>query len=180
MVGEGPCYGIIWAPWRMKYIEEDAGKKDEASCVFCEAPRKDDREALILYRGRYSYIILNRYPYNTAHTMVVPYRHVPSLEDLTREELSEMIIAVKAVLEATRREYKPHGFNVGVNIGEAAGAGIAGHVHIHVVPRWCGDANFTFTVGGVKVLPETLDRTYERLKPVVEEACKNKCRPGQE
>ena len=169
---EGPCYAIMWTPWRMKYIE---GHTQRRGCVFCMVQDEDDREALILYRGKYNYIILNKYPYNTAHTMVVPYKHTSTIEDLSAEELSEAILMIKAVIRAIREEYKPHGFNIGMNMGEAAGAGIAGHVHFHIVPRWCGDTNYTYIIGGMKLVPEALERTYERLKPRIEEACREIC-----
>ena len=164
-----PWHNILWAPWRMLYIEKAAGGSG-GGCVFCVAPGLDDEEALIIYRGRKSYVILNKFPYNTGHVMVVPYRHVPSLVDLDSEELAEIGMLVKASLIALQDVYKPHGFNVGVNIGEAAGAGIAGHVHVHVVPRWRGDANFMMTVGGTKVLPESLEDTYKKLKPALARA----------
>jgi ATP adenylyltransferase len=149
----------------MKYIKEAAGGK-APGCIFCEAPRMRDEDSLIVYRGERVYVILNKYPYNTGHVMVVPYRHVPSLEDLSEEELRELGLVVAKTLRVLREAYKPHGFNVGVNIGEAAGAGVAGHVHVHVVPRWKGDANFMIVTGGVKVLPESLDETFRKLKPL--------------
>ena len=159
-----PWFRILWAPWRMEYIR--GASSGEPGCVFCEAPRMDDEKALIVYRGRTSYVILNKYPYNSGHLMVVTYRHVPSIEDLSDEELIEVSRLVRLSVKALRDEYKPHGFNIGVNIGEAAGAGIAGHFHIHIVPRWRGDANFMLTVGSTKVMPESLENTYRRLKPV--------------
>ncbi len=162
-----PWYKILYAPWRMKYI---AGSERTSGCVFCEAPKHNDREALIVYRGELSYVILNKYPYNSGHVMVVPYRHVPTLEDLRLPELAEMGLLVKASMKALRKAYNPHGFNIGVNVGEAAGAGIAGHVHIHILPRWRGDTNFTVIFSATKVLPEALEDTYEKLKKLVPEA----------
>ena len=163
-----PWYRILWAPWRMKYIQSASEALE--GCIFCIAPSMSDEEALIVYRGRRAYVILNKYPYNTGHLMVVPYRHAPSLEDLDSEELLEISEIIKASLKALRKVYNPHGFNVGVNIGEAAGAGVAGHVHVHIVPRWKGDSNFMLTVGGVKVLPESLDATFKKVKPAIEKA----------
>ncbi len=164
-----PWFEILWAPWRMKYIASTV-KSRSVECIFCEAPKLgSDEEALILYRSSKNYVILNKYPYNTGHTMVTTFRHIASIEDLGDDELLEASKLVKAVVRALRRLYNPHGFNVGINIGSAAGAGIAGHFHIHIVPRWSGDANFMLTTGGTKVLPETLDITYRRLKPVLEE-----------
>ena len=145
----------------MKYI---VGPERFEGCVFCKAPEMDDKAGLIVYRGRLAYVILNKYPYNSGHIMVVPYRHVASIEDLTLAELAEMSLLVKAGLRALREIYKPHGFNIGVNIGEAAGAGIVGHVHIHILPRWCGDTNFTVMFSATKVVPEELNATYEKLK----------------
>lgn len=163
-----PWFSVLWAPWRMKYLKAAEGER--ASCVFCEAPSMRDEESLIVYRGEKAYVILNKYPYNNGHVMIVPYRHVPSLVDLRADELTEIAILVNASITALIEVYKPHGFNVGVNIGEAAGAGIAGHVHVHVVPRWRGDSNFMMTVGGTKVLPEMLKDTYKRLKPALANA----------
>lgn len=171
--GEGPFYGILWTPWRMKYIE---GHGTREGCVFCTIQDMDDRGALILYRGRTAYVVLNKYPYNTGHVMIVPYRHVASPEDLSAEELYEISVLTRAAIKALRLEYRPHAFNVGANIGEAAGAGIAGHFHVHIVPRWCGDTNYTLILARTKILPESLDRTWERLRPRVEEVCREECR----
>lgn len=169
-----PWYQILWAPWRMAYIK---GSERKTGCVFCEAPRQDDEEALIVYRGRTAYVILNKYPYNTGHVMVVPYRHVSSIADLSLEELAEIGLLVKASIKALEEVYRPHGFNIGVNIGEAAGAGIAGHVHVHVLPRWRGDTNFTVITSATKVVPEALEDTYRKLRSVlpgkVEEAARD-------
>ncbi|MFP3286106.1 MAG: HIT domain-containing protein [Acidilobus sp.] len=165
-----PWYSILWAPWRMSYITNVVEKR-EGGCFLCESPKMgDDRKALIVYRGRQAFIILNRYPYNTGHLMVAPYRHVSSLEDLTDEELLEMIRLVKASMEALRQAYRPEGFNIGVNIGDVAGAGVPGHVHIHVVPRWKGDANYITVIGGTKVISQALEETYDLLRPKLEEA----------
>ncbi len=160
---------ILWAPWRMAYIRSTVKKAAGEGCVFCEATGMEDEDALILYRGRRAYVILNKYPYNTGHLMVVPYRHVASLEDLEPDETLEVWALVKASLRALRRAYRPQGFNIGINIGRAAGAGIEEHVHVHVVPRWSGDANFMPVIGGVKVIPQDLASTYKELKPLVEE-----------
>ena len=163
-----PWYQVLWAPWRMEYIKSSVESKG-GGCVFCEAIKMSDEEALILYRGRRSFIIMNKYPYNTGHLMIVPFRHVASLEDLGEEELLEMSLLVKASLRALRRAYRPQGFNVGINIGRVAGAGVEDHVHIHVVPRWSGDANFMLITGATKVIPQDLRDTYSTLKPILEE-----------
>jgi ATP adenylyltransferase len=146
----------------MEYIENN---NKEEGCVFCKAQsQQDSAENLIAYRGELSYVILNRFPYTSGHLMVIPFQHVSSLEELdsiTRAEMMELTSQCTTVLKDI---YRPQGFNVGVNIGEAAGAGVLGHVHIHIVPRWKGDTNFMSSVGGVRVLPEALEATYQRVK----------------
>jgi ATP adenylyltransferase len=145
----------------MSYI---SAEKSEA-CVFCaEMSRTDGAENLILYRGQRAFVILNRYPYTTGHLMVVPYRHLPSLEDLEVEARAEMMELTARSLRVLRSEYHPQGFNVGVNIGEAAGAGVLDHVHLHVVPRWGGDTNFMSSLAETRVLPEVLEETYARVR----------------
>ena len=152
----------LWAPWRMTYIENHA--KIEG-CVFCNAQAKEDSaENLIAFRGERAYVILNRYPYTGGHLMVVPFEHQPNLEGLdspTRAEMMELATRCTVILN---KVYTPQGFNVGANIGEAAGAGVREHVHIHIVPRWKGDTNFMSTLGGTRVIPEDLEVTYMRVK----------------
>jgi ATP adenylyltransferase len=152
----------LWSPWRMAYIQKH---NKEEGCVFCEAlGMTDGPDNLILYRGKESFVILNRYPYTSGHLMVVPYKHDASLEGLeagTRAELMELAARIMMVLS---KEYHAQGFNMGINVGEAAGAGIIEHVHLHVVPRWTGDTNFMSSLGETRVLPETLEETYQRLK----------------
>jgi len=139
-----------------------------AGCVFCEALGDgDDRRRLLLRRGRAAFLILNAYPYASGHLMAVLNRHVASLEDATGDELAEAMALVQAATGALRRAYRPDGFNVGINQGRVAGAGIEGHLHVHVVPRWSGDTNFMSALGDVRVLPESLDVTYERLRAVL-------------
>lgn len=151
----------IWSPWRMAYIQSN---KNETSCVFCLALTKpDDTNNLIVVRSQNSFVILNRYPYTTGHIMVVPYTHVPTLDGLdprTRAELMDLAMQATSVLG---KVYQPEGFNLGINIGKAAGAGITEHVHLHVVPRWMGDTNFMSTLGNTRVLPETLEESYQRI-----------------
>lgn len=146
----------------MEYIENH-GKED--GCVFCKAQAKqDDPDNLIVHRGRLAYVILNRYPYTSGHVMVVPFQHKPNLEELdpaTRAEMMELTSQVTSVL---REIYNTKAFNIGLNIGEAAGAGVKEHVHIHVVPRWSGDTNFMSTLAGTRVLPESLEDTWHRVK----------------
>jgi ATP adenylyltransferase len=150
----------LWSPWRMAYILSN--KTD--GCVFCAklAANGDDFEHVLL-RGQDAYITLNRYPYNNGHLLVVPMAHVPSLEDLPVETLTEMMLLVNQGLAALRLAMQPDGFNIGVNLGKAAGAGIEPHVHIHIVPRWNGDTSFMSTVSETRTIPEMLDETYRRL-----------------
>ncbi len=152
----------LWSPWRMTYIQKH---KEEQGCVFCEAlGMTDGPENLILYRGEESFVILNRYPYTSGHLMVVPYKHEASLEGLGAAARAELMELAAHIMTVVGKEYNAHGFNMGVNVGEAAGAGIIEHVHLHVVPRWTGDTNFMSSLGETRVLPETLEETYQRLK----------------
>jgi ATP adenylyltransferase len=146
----------------MSYIENH---KKEAGCVFCNAQAKaDDGENLIAFRGKFSYVILNRFPYTSGHLMAIPFAHVSTLEELDAETRAEMMELTTRCMTILRELYKPHGFNMGANIGEAAGAGVLGHVHIHIVPRWVGDTNFMSSVGETRVLPEALEETYVRVR----------------
>jgi ATP adenylyltransferase len=146
----------------MSYIQQH---KDENGCVFCKAQEiPDGTENLILYRGVRSFVILNRYPYTSGHLMVVPFQHEASLEGLDAATRAELLELANQVIKMLDREYNAQGFNVGINIGEAAGAGITEHIHLHVVPRWSGDTNFMSSLGDTRVLPETLEDTYRRMK----------------
>jgi ATP adenylyltransferase len=150
----------LWAPWRMEYI---LGPKS-GECIFCAGPSAgDDAERYIVARGERCFVILNAFPYNSGHLMVAPYRHVPSLEDLDEGELLELMTLAQRSLCALRAAYAPEGFNVGVNLGEIAGAGFASHVHVHVVPRWAADSNFMPVIGDTRVLPQSLRDSYEAL-----------------
>jgi ATP adenylyltransferase len=152
----------LWSPWRMEYIENH---NKEEGCVFCNAQAKEDSaENLIAHRGDRAYVILNRFPYTSGHLMVIPFVHVSTLEELDAPTRAEMIELTSSCTTGLRNIYKAQGFNVGVNMGEAAGAGVLGHVHIHIVPRWKGDTNFMLSVGQTRVLPERLEDTYERVK----------------
>lgn len=146
----------------MSYIQQH---KDENGCVFCKAQEiPDGSENLILYRGKRSFVILNRYPYTSGHLMVVPFQHEASLEGLDAATRAELLELANQVIKMLGSEYQAQGFNVGINIGEAAGAGITDHIHLHVVPRWSGDTNFMSSLGETRVLPETLEDTYRRMK----------------
>ncbi len=156
----------LWTPWRMAYIK-GAGREFDG-CPFCVLPERDsgsDAESLILHRGERAYAILNAYPYNPGHLMAVPYRHVAGLDELDPDELHEMADLCQRAVRALKATSGPAAFNVGINAGGAAGAGIAEHIHQHVVPRWTGDTNFMPVIGQTRVLPELLAETYERLAP---------------
>jgi ATP adenylyltransferase len=152
----------LWSPWRMKYIENS---EQEEGCVFCNAQAKEDSEAnLIAFRGQRAFVILNLYPYTSGHLMVIPFEHVATFEELTSATRSEMMELTSQCMLVLRKTYHPQGFNMGANIGEAAGAGVPGHVHIHIVPRWGGDTNFMSTLGETRVLPESIEVTYRRVR----------------
>jgi ATP adenylyltransferase len=152
----------LWTPWRYSYIASSV-KDDE--CIFCAAAEgHDDVQSLIVLRAKKNFVILNRYPYTSGHVMVVPYAHQATLADSEPETLSEMMALAQRTERALETLYHPNGYNVGINIGRAAGAGIAGHLHLHVLPRWIGDTNFMTTVGETRVQPEELATTYQRLR----------------
>lgn len=151
----------IWAPWRMEYIEAE---KTEG-CILCEKPGEDDDTGnYILFRGEMNYIIMNSYPYTPGHLLVAPYRHIDSLEKLGKEERHQHFDIVSRCVEVLRQVFNPGGFNIGVNLGKVAGAGIDDHVHSHIVPRWQGDTNFVTVISDVRVVPEALAATYQKLK----------------
>lgn len=152
---------ILWNPWRFEYVSR-AGRERE--CILCELPKREDSEAYILYRGEWSYVVLNAYPYNSGHVMIATYRHVGMLENLTREELSEITELMVRTVATVKKAFNPDGFNIGLNIGRAAGAGVADHIHIHVVPRWVGDTNFIAIISGTKPLPIALNEVYVKLR----------------
>jgi ATP adenylyltransferase len=153
---------FIWSPWRMKYIQDN--KQDE-NCIFCLALGKaDNSENLIIARGQRVFTILNRYPYTSGHIMVVPIIHEPLFENLDEDTSTELMLCTQKAVRILKKVYKPQGFNVGFNIGEAAGAGVLGHVHMHIVPRWFGDTNFMSTLATTRVLPESLDQTYLKIQ----------------
>jgi ATP adenylyltransferase len=155
----------LWSPWRMEYIRSAVAEEPDG-CFFCEALAGGDDEAtLVLARGAQVFVILNAYPYNPGHLMVATNRHVGGLEELTSDELADAGALLQRSIRALRESSRPDGFNVGMNLGRVAGAGVPGHLHWHVVPRWNGDTNFMPVVGETKVLPELLSETYARLKP---------------
>jgi len=155
----------IWSPWRMDYIHEE---KPEG-CIFCDKPKQDrDADNLILLRGEHSYIMLNRYPYNNGHLMIVPYEHVDMPTGLSPEAQMELMTQVNICLEVLQDAMHPDGFNVGMNLGAPAGAGIQDHMHVHVVPRWTGDTSFMPVLGDTHVIVQGLEECYRQLKPVVD------------
>ncbi|MCX8031227.1 MAG: HIT domain-containing protein [Thermodesulfovibrionales bacterium] len=153
----------LWAPWRMEYILSPKEKE----CIFCtKVLEKKDRQNLILYRGNNTYVIMNKYPYNNAHLMVVPYTHVSELVVLSDDIASELFLLAKYSMICLKKAFNPEGFNVGINIGAAAGAGIEEHLHLHIVPRWAGDTNFMIVTGEIKSIPEHILDTYDKLYPI--------------
>jgi ATP adenylyltransferase len=153
----------LWTPWRSAYIRE---KKDKTVCIFCSAAaNSNDEENLVLFRGRAAFILLNRYPYTSGHLMISPYEHVSQLAQATEAATGEMMNLARKAEQILRDVYQPGGLNLGMNLGEAAGAGIEQHIHLHVLPRWTGDANFMTSVGNTRIIPEALQDTYRKLKP---------------
>jgi ATP adenylyltransferase len=152
----------IWSPWRYKYI---ASAPSDTRCVFCRVqdPR-DDRQNFVLHRAALNFVILNLFPYTSGHLMIVPYEHTASLVSLDEATTTEMMALARKAQVALEAEYRPDGFNIGMNLGRSAGAGVAEHIHLHVVPRWSGDANFVSIVGETRVLPEDLATTYDKVK----------------
>lgn len=147
----------LWAPWRLQYIDH----KKSDGCVFCDKPLEgDDRAAYIVHRGVRAYVILNAFPYNNGHAMVVPYAHISALEDLPADTLHEMMDLAQQCIRALKTAFNPAGLNVGFNLGAAAGAGIADHLHMHLVPRWAGDTNFMPVLADVRVIPQSLDSAF--------------------
>ncbi|MBN2453079.1 MAG: HIT domain-containing protein [Candidatus Omnitrophica bacterium] len=151
----------LWAPWRSKYIY----MRKHKGCIFCGARTvKDTKKRYIVERSEHSFSMLNIFPYNNGHVMAAPYRHVGSLELLSKEELSDLVNLVNRTKVLLDKKLKPHGYNIGINIGKVAGAGFAGHVHIHIVPRWAGDVNFMPVTADAKIVSESLDAMYDILK----------------
>ena len=155
----------LWASWRLAYV---SGGDEPTGCVFCDAPESDESAPLIVFRGQHAFVILNLFPYNNAHLMVVPNRHVATLGEATPTELHELMDLARMAEAAITEAYLPHGMNLGINLGKPAGAGVPGHLHLHVVPRWSGDTNFMTVVGQTRVLPEELAQTAGRLRPIFE------------
>ena len=154
----------IWAPWRLAYVK-DAAKDSADECIFCAKPADEaDEDNLIVHRGERCFVILNLYPYTNGHLMVAPYEHVARIQDIPAETTAEMLALAQRAITVLEQEYEPHGFNVGFNQGRVAGAGVEHHIHMHVVPRWGGDTNFMPVLADTRVMPQTLEQTYEALR----------------
>jgi ATP adenylyltransferase len=152
----------LWSPWRYRYVSTCGGSD---GCIFCDKPAAgQDQENLIVHRGAHCYVLLNLYPYTNGHLMVAPYAHEAELDRLSPDAAIEMMALAQQAVTHLKAVYKPHGLNLGMNLGECAGAGVAGHLHLHILPRWVGDANFMTVVGETRVMPEELSETYRKMK----------------
>lgn len=152
----------LWTPWRSTYMK---AAKDNRACVFCQAAESDcDEETLVVYRAEHCFVILNRYPYTSGHIMIAPYAHVSKLNNASAEAIAEIATLSRRAETILERVYKPDGINLGMNLGRAAGAGIAEHIHMHMLPRWSGDANFMTSVADTRIIPESLDETYSKIR----------------
>lgn len=163
----------LWTPWRLAYV---SGGGASMGCVFCAALNHADAAPLMVFKGERCFVILNLFPYNNAHLLVVPNRHVATLADATPDELNEVIALGRVAELAITEAYAPHGMNLGINLGKPAGAGVPGHLHMHVVPRWDGDTNFMTVVGQTRVLPEELPITADKLRPIFERMARSPSR----
>jgi ATP adenylyltransferase len=158
---------VLWAPWRMEYI---LAENKQTGCIFCaEDSRASDEERLILHTGKRSMVMMNKFPYVNSHLLVAPVRHCHGLDMLDDEERLDLITMVSKSIEITKNAFRPEGFNVGLNLGKVAGAGVEAHMHFHIVPRWYGDSNFMTVIADVRVIPEHIRETYMKLKPYFEE-----------
>ena len=158
---------VLWSPWRYDYIKSgEAPAAENKGCVFCSILENSasDEENFIIHRAEFNFVILNIYPYTSGHLMVIPYEHQAEISEITTESSNEMMDLAKKTQKAIKEIYQPEGFNLGMNLGKAAGAGVAGHLHLHILPRWVGDVNFMTAIGQTRTIPETLQTTYEKLK----------------
>ena len=155
----------IWAPWRIKYIL--SGEK-ERECFFCKKLQQldHDQENFVLYRGKSAFALLNIYPYNNGHIMIAPYAHVATLTELDQEQITDLFSVTQVCEDVLRQGFRPEGFNIGINLGKAAGAGVEEHLHVHIVPRWNGDTNYMTTISNVRVIPQQLEESYAMLSPL--------------
>lgn len=158
----------LWTPWRYKYIST---AKESSGCIFCDKPaQRKDEENFIVHRAERNFVMLNAFPYTSGHMLIAPYEHVATPELAREETLLEMMLLMRQAVVCLKEAYRPDGVNLGMNIGESAGAGVAGHIHMHVLPRWSGDANFMTAVGETRVIPEDLSETYRKLKQAFDAA----------
>jgi ATP adenylyltransferase len=156
---------VLWAPWRMEYIRS-SGKK-ASQCLFCDKLNNtNDRENLVLYRSRYNFVVMNPYPYNNGHLLILPNMHVPSLKGLDDNTLLEFMRVTQHSIDSIKEAFMPEGFNIGMNLGKVAGAGLGEHVHLHIIPRWTGDTSFMTVIGEVRVIPEHIISAYDKLFPI--------------
>jgi ATP adenylyltransferase len=153
----------IWAPWRLPYVK-DASKDSENECIFCARAPEDDEANLIVHRGERCFVILNKFPYTNGHLMVAPFEHLPTLQELDAETVAELMGLAQRAIGILEERYAPHGYNVGFNQGRVAGAGVEHHIHMHVVPRWGGDTNFMPVLADTRVMPQTLEQSFEALR----------------
>ena len=155
----------LWSPWRAKYIASGVDS-EPGTCVFCQIgnDKENDEQNFVLFRGQFNFLVLNLFPYISGHILIVPFAHLGELDDAPKEVTDEMMDLIKRSQAALRKAYKPAGFNVGMNFGAAAGAGIVDHIHAHILPRWVGDTNFMTSIGETRVLPESLESSYEKLR----------------
>lgn len=159
----------MWAPWRFTYLSAASEGSETQGCIFVELPAQNkDRENLILFRGKKAFVMFNAFPYSNGHLMIAPYHHTGNMEELDDDTLLEVNQLVVACVRWLRKAYNPQGYNIGVNVGKAAGAGIPDHVHWHIVPRWNGDTNFMTTIAETRVLPQSLADAYDQLRAIVE------------
>jgi len=152
----------LWSPWRYQYVTKTNPSHGE--CIFCEKVKHTDEESLIIHRGEHNFVLLNLYPYTNGHLMIAPYEHVASLREASEDTLVEMMKLTSQAEATVRKVYRPQGLNIGMNLGECAGAGVADHIHMHLLPRWTGDASFVSVIGETRVLPEELTVTWKRMR----------------
>ncbi|NNE97509.1 MAG: HIT domain-containing protein [Pyrinomonadaceae bacterium] len=159
---------VLWSPWRYDYIKADENQKktDPVSCVFCEILKssESDEEKFILHRAEFNFVILNIYPYISGHLMIVPFKHLSALDQAEKDSSNELMDLTKDCQRILKDAYSPHGINIGMNLGKAAGAGVTEHYHMHLLPRWVGDANFMTAIGETRTIPESLETTFDKLK----------------
>ncbi|MGB9180410.1 MAG: HIT domain-containing protein [Pyrinomonadaceae bacterium] len=157
---------IMWSPWRYEYINASGSQETDTGCVFCSILNDlaDDETKFILHRGQHNFVILNKYPYISGHLLIIPYEHLGEFDAAPKDVTDEMIDLAKRAQTALRETYRPHGFNLGMNLGRPAGAGVPDHIHMHIMPRWTGDTNFMSTIGDTRVIPEDLSVTYRKLR----------------